>query len=106
MLNQVMKAMNSLVKLPQISQAMMDMSREMMKAGIISEMMEEVMQLILVYVRDDELEEEADEEVEKVMHELTDGLLGQAGKVGAELPSAVKVKSKTDSERLAALNSI
>jgi len=35
---------------------------------------------------DDELEEEADAEVDKVLFELTDGKLGQAGKVGAELP--------------------
>ena len=35
---------------------------------------------------DDELEEEADAEVDKVLFELTDGKLGQAGRVGAELP--------------------
>lgn len=35
---------------------------------------------------DDELEAEADEEVEKVLYELTDGKLGQAGRVGGELP--------------------
>jgi hypothetical protein len=35
---------------------------------------------------DDELEEEADAEVDKVLFELTDGKLGQAGKVGSELP--------------------
>lgn len=35
---------------------------------------------------DEELEEEADEEVEKVLFQLTDGKLGQAGKVGGELP--------------------
>ena len=37
-------------------------------------------------VDDDELEEEADAEVDKVLYELTDGKLGQAGKVGGELP--------------------
>lgn len=35
---------------------------------------------------DDELEEEADAEVDKVLFELTDGKLGQAGRVGADLP--------------------
>lgn len=35
---------------------------------------------------DEELEEEADAEVDKVLYELTDGKLGQAGKVGADLP--------------------
>ena len=37
-------------------------------------------------VDDEELEEEADAEVDKVLFELTDGKLGQAGKVGGELP--------------------
>lgn len=37
-------------------------------------------------VDDEEIEEEADAEVDKVLFELTDGKLGQAGKVGAELP--------------------
>lgn len=35
---------------------------------------------------DEELEDEADEEVEKILYDLTDGKLGQAGTVGAELP--------------------
>lgn len=35
---------------------------------------------------DEELEQEADEEVDKVLYELTDGKLGQAGRVGGELP--------------------
>jgi hypothetical protein len=33
-----------------------------------------------------ELDAEADEEVEKVLFEITDGKLGQAGKVGTDLP--------------------
>lgn len=37
-------------------------------------------------VDDDELEDEADAEVDKVLFELTDGKLGQAGRVGGELP--------------------
>lgn len=35
---------------------------------------------------EEDLEEEADAEVDKVLFELTDGKLGQAGKVGGELP--------------------
>lgn len=35
---------------------------------------------------DEELLEEADAEVDKVLFELTDGKLGQAGTVGTELP--------------------
>lgn len=35
---------------------------------------------------DEDLEEEADEEVDKVLFQLTDGKLGQAGSVNTELP--------------------
>lgn len=42
-------------------------------------------------VDDDEIEEEADAEVDKVLFELTDGKLGQAGKVGGELPVSYAV---------------
>lgn len=52
------------------------------QSGIMEEMMEET----LDSVDDDELEEEADAEVDKILFELTDGKLGQAGKVGGELP--------------------
>lgn len=37
---------------------------------------------------DEELEAEADAEVDKVLFELTDGKLGQAGSVGTELPAS------------------
>ena len=46
-------------------------------------------------VDDEEVEEEADAEVDKVLFELTDGKLGQAGKVGGELPVSVSVRLGT-----------
>ena len=48
---------------------------------------------------DDELEEEADAEVDKVLFELTDGKLGQAGRVGAELPVCPPFVSSWNSDR-------
>lgn len=35
---------------------------------------------------DEEIEQEADAEVDKILFNLTDGKLGQAGAVGTELP--------------------
>merc|ERR1719449_212885 len=58
---EVMKTMQQLVKLPEIQRTMMEMSREMMKAGIIEEMLEDTMEGI---TDNDELEEEADAEVD------------------------------------------
>ncbi|KIJ56790.1 hypothetical protein M422DRAFT_22934 [Sphaerobolus stellatus SS14] len=80
---EIMKLSNSLVKLPQLTQSMREMSMEMTKAGIMEEMLQDTIQID----EDEELEEEADAEVDKVLFELTDGKLGQAGKVGTELPT-------------------
>ena len=55
------------------------------KAGIMEEMLEDVMNMD----DDEELEEEADAEVEKVLYEITDGKLGAAGTVKDELPVSV-----------------
>lgn len=101
---EIMKLSNSLIKLPEISASMRAMSMEMMKvlefpscsylsflylrlrldsqAGIMEEMLDETLEM----EDDEELEEEADQEVDKVLFELTDGKLGQAGSVGTELP--------------------
>ncbi|KAF8529129.1 vacuolar sorting protein Vps24 [Hysterangium stoloniferum] len=80
---EIMKLWNSLIKLPQISQTMREMSMEMTKAGIIEEMIDETVQM----EDDEELDEEADAEVDKVLFEITNGKLGQAGSVGAQLPA-------------------
>jgi hypothetical protein len=48
--------------------------------------MEEMMEDVLEMDEDEELEEEADGEVDKILFELTDGKLGMAGSVSAELP--------------------
>ncbi|KZV75195.1 vacuolar sorting protein Vps24 [Peniophora sp. CONT] len=79
---EIMKLSNSLLKLPQLSATMRDMSMEMTKAGIMEEMLDDIVDV----EEDEELEDEANEEVDKVLFDLTDGKLGQAGSVG-ELPS-------------------
>ncbi|XP_014677763.1 PREDICTED: charged multivesicular body protein 3-like [Priapulus caudatus] len=81
---EVMNSMQALVKLPEINATMQAMSKEMMKAGIIEEMLEDTMESL-----DDqeELEEEAQEEVDKILFELTAGALGNApAKVTDSLP--------------------
>ncbi|GAA5906022.1 hypothetical protein JCM6882_003538 [Rhodosporidiobolus microsporus] len=78
----IMKASNALINVPQLSGTMREMSAEMMKSGIMSEMMDDTLEAL--DEDEDELEEEAQEEVDKVLWQITDGKLGQAsGKVGA-----------------------
>lgn len=83
---EVMKSMSNLVKIPEISRTMQELSKEMMKAGIIEELMEDTFEGL-----DDqeELEEEAQAEVDKVLWELTAGQLGTApAAVSESLPEA------------------
>ena len=77
---EVMKSMSQLVKLPEIQKSMMELSREMMKAGVIEEMMEDVMEPL---GEEEEMEEAAQAEIDKVILEITTGKLTEA-------PSAVK----------------
>lgn len=101
---EIMKLSNQVVKLPQVSQAMREMSMEMTKGRLIqyipyghsgvtdrptfhqAGIMEEMMDDVIEADADEELEEEADAEVDKVLFDLTDGKLGQAGKASTELP--------------------
>ncbi|KAG6837431.1 hypothetical protein H0H93_009525 [Arthromyces matolae] len=90
---EIMKLSNALVKLPQLSQTMREMSMEMTKAGIMEEMLQDTLDMD----EDEELEEEADAEVDKVLYDITDGKLGQAGKVGADiLPSQTVEDEETE----------
>lgn len=72
---EVMTAMQALVKLPEVAASMREMSKEMMKAGIIEEMIDETMESMEDV---EEMEEEAQKEVDKVLWEITAGKLGEA----------------------------
>ncbi|GFU35937.1 charged multivesicular body protein 3 [Nephila pilipes] len=107
---EVMKSMQYLMKIPEISSTMAEMSKEMMKLGIVDEMMEDCFESL----DDDEIEEEAQEEIDKVLWELTAGQLGTApAAVSESLPEtevegASATTSKTEDfadmqERLEAL---
>lgn len=112
---EVMKAMQSLVKIPEIQATMRDLSKEMMKAGIIEEMLEDTFESM---EDGEEMEEAAEEEVDKILFDITAGALGKApSKVTDALPeikpAAAAAASEDESEedieemqsRLAALRS-
>ncbi|ORZ21343.1 Snf7-domain-containing protein [Absidia repens] len=91
---EVMKLVNSLVRLPEVSQAMQQMSVEMMKAGIMDEMIEDTMEIM----DDDDIEEAADEEVNNVLFQITDGMLGEAGSVGPILEKKQEAPAEEEEE--------
>ncbi|XP_061699901.1 charged multivesicular body protein 3 [Syngnathoides biaculeatus] len=111
---EVMKAMQSLVKIPEIQATMRDLSKEMMKAGIIEEMLEDTFESM---EDGEDMEEAVEEEVDRILFEITAGALGKApSKVTdalPEMPSGATAASEDESEedieemqsRLAALRS-
>ncbi|XP_067885235.1 E3 ubiquitin-protein ligase RNF103 isoform X3 [Heterodontus francisci] len=81
---EVMKAMQNLVKIPEIQATMRDLSKEMMKAGIIEEMLEDTFESM---EDEEEMEEAAEMEIDKILFEVTAGALGKApSKVTDALP--------------------
>jgi len=76
---EVMKNMQSLVRIPEIAATMRELSKEMMKAGIIEEMIEDTME----GMEPEELEEEAQGEVDKILAEILGDQLATA-------PSAIR----------------
>ncbi|XP_022669902.1 charged multivesicular body protein 3-like isoform X2 [Varroa jacobsoni] len=96
----VMKSMQSLVKVPEVAQTMQELSKEMMKAGIIEEIMQDTLDETLD--NNEEMEAEAQEEIDKVIFEVTAGALDTA-------PAAVHgnleepASSSKEEEDLAAL---
>ena len=64
---EVMKGMQSLISVQNISSTMEDLSREMMKTGIIGEMMDEAIEETL---DEEPIDDEVQAEVDKIMSEL------------------------------------
>ncbi|KAB0379752.1 hypothetical protein FD755_007536, partial [Muntiacus reevesi] len=93
---EVMKAMQSLVKIPEIQATMRELSKEMMKAGIIEEMLEDTFESM-----DDqeEMEEAAEMEIDRILFEITAGALGKApSKVTDALPEPEPIGAMAASE--------
>uniref|UniRef100_A0A0N5ANA4 Charged multivesicular body protein 3 n=1 Tax=Syphacia muris TaxID=451379 RepID=A0A0N5ANA4_9BILA len=90
---EVMKAMQNLVKVPEIMGTMRELSKEMMRIGIIDEMIEETMESL----EPEDLEQEAQAEVDKVLYEITAGELGKAPTAVSDTlvgPSAVEAQTE------------
>ncbi|XP_072759407.1 charged multivesicular body protein 3 [Anoplolepis gracilipes] len=92
---EVMQAMQSLVRVPEVAATMREMSKEMMKAGIIEEMLDETMESI---EDSEDMEDEADEEVDKILWEVTAGQLGTAPAVVTENPGSIAASTSAEEE--------
>ncbi|KAK4834914.1 hypothetical protein QYF36_002428 [Acer negundo] len=77
---EVMKLVNDLMKAPKMAATMQEFSKEMTKAGVIEEMVNDSLDTAL---DSDDIEEEIEEEVDRVLTEL-------AGETAAQLPEAAR----------------
>ncbi|GMM33825.1 ESCRT-III subunit protein [Saccharomycopsis crataegensis] len=75
----IMKEVNTLVRLPELTGTMNQLQQELMKSGIINEMIEDTVDGFAEM--DDEFEEEAEEEINKVIADVTNVKLGEIGNV-------------------------
>ncbi|EAW13245.1 ESCRT-III subunit protein VPS24 [Aspergillus clavatus NRRL 1] len=79
----IMKDVNTLVRLPELTGTMHQLATELVRAGIIEEMVDDA-------IPNNELledeEDEAEAEVDKVLQEILQGKLSQAGDVKVEEP--------------------
>lgn len=82
---QIMTMMNNLVKIPEISAVMQAMGREMAKAGVIEDMMEDT-----IFADSEQVDADAEAEVDKILFEITQGQLGKV-----ELPTAAPTVTAT-----------
>lgn len=87
---EVMTLVNNLVKAPQIALQMQQMSREMAKAGVIDEMMEDTLDSAL---DTEDMEEETEEEVDKVLSELAVDDIASMARAGA-VPRAQRARQQ------------
>lgn len=80
---------------------MQELSKEMMKAGIIEEMLDETMD---VFEDTEEMEEAAQSEIDKVLYEITKGEIGKAPEPpvseAVSEPTPVAVEEDEDEEEL------
>ncbi|XP_022746189.1 vacuolar protein sorting-associated protein 24 homolog 1-like [Durio zibethinus] len=77
---EVMKLVNNLMKAPEMAATMQEFSKEMTKAGVIEEIVNDAVDTAL---DSEDIEEETEEEVDKVLSEI-------AGETAAQLPEAVR----------------
>lgn len=87
----IMKDVNALTNVSVISGTMQELSKELMKAGIINEMMDDMVDLDM----DEELEDESQEEVNKIIESLTEN---KFSKIESEVPTTGMPEQEVEEE--------
>lgn len=90
----IMRDVNSLVRLPELMGTMQDLSRELVKAGVIEEMVGDTLPEATM---DEEEEEAAESEVDKVLGEVLKDRMGKVGPTPTE-PTPVQPVAEEEEE--------
>jgi charged multivesicular body protein 3 len=90
----IMKDVNSLVRLPELTGTMRELSSELMKAGIIEEMVDDT----LMDTEGLEEDEEAEEEVDKVLSDILTDRLPASKTKEEELPSVAQPEEEEEED--------
>ncbi|KAA8912495.1 Snf7-domain-containing protein [Sphaerosporella brunnea] len=83
----VMKDVNSLIRLPELTSTMRELSQELMKADIIEEMMDDALPS---GEEELDMDEEVEEEVDKVLSDILAGRIQKTGEVPAGVPAVAE----------------
>ncbi|CAG9462901.1 unnamed protein product [Pedinophyceae sp. YPF-701] len=95
---EVLQGVTSLIRIPQLHDTMRNMSKEMCKAGLIEEMVGGTMEDVF---EDDGIEEEAEEEVNKVLEELAvDMAMPNAPKAAAQAQAVQATAQRREGVKL------
>ena len=86
---EVMKSMQNLIKIPELQKVTQDLSKEMVKAGIIDEMINDSIDNVL---DDDDTDDLAEEEVDMILNEVLKGTLKDLPSVASESVGTNKSK--------------
>lgn len=91
----VMQSMNDLIKMPQIQQSMKQLYKEMSKAGYVEDMMDSTLNDALGSADEEEL---ADEELNKVLDEITRGQFSNVSVSSSKLNNKQVVSQEEELE--------
>lgn len=106
----IMRDVNLLIHIGAVSQTMQELSKELTKAGIINEMMDDMVDLD--YEEDEELESESQEEVNKIIATLTEEKTSKVSEVpttqleAPHIEEEIPVTEEEDEEDTIAIDEI
>ena len=99
---EVMAGMNKLMKVPELQKIMVDMAKEMERAGLVEEMIGDAMDI----VDSDDVEEETDLQINAVVAEITSDLFKDSNAIPTAMPAqapAEEVEEEEPAENLDAM---